>query len=103
MKGNLPVTGNRSRQEESMDTDLHELFIDEIADVLSAEQQLTKALPKMAKAAESDDLREAFESHLSQTEEHISRLEKVAEMLDEKLKKKTCATMKGLSRKRRIS
>ena len=48
-----------------MDTDLHELFIDEIADVLSAEQQLTKALPKMAKAAESDDLRETFESHLS--------------------------------------
>ena len=79
-----------------MDNDLHELFLDELADLLSAEQQLTKALPKMAKAAESEDLREAFESHLEETEEHIARLEKVAEMLDEKLKRKTCAAMKGL-------
>ena len=79
-----------------MDNDLHELFLDELADVLNAEQQLTKALPKMAKAAESDDLREAFESHLEETEEHVSRLEQVAEILGEKLKKKTCAAMKGL-------
>jgi len=79
-----------------MDNDLNELFLDELADLLSAEQQLTKALPKMAKAAESDELREAFESHLSETEEQIARLEKVAEALDEKLKKKTCAAMKGL-------
>ena len=79
-----------------MDNDLHELFLDELADVLSAELQLTKALPKMAKAAESDDLRQAFEDHLAETEEHVSRLEEVAEGLGEKLKKKTCAAMKGL-------
>lgn len=80
----------------SMNNDLHELFLDELADVLSAEQQLTKALPKMAKAAESEELRQAFEDHLAETQDHISRLEEVAEGLGEKLKRKTCAAMKGL-------
>jgi ferritin-like metal-binding protein YciE len=91
---------NRSRagngQGQEMDNDLHELFLDEIADVYNAEQQLTKALPKMAKAAESDDLREAFEAHLEQTQEHVSRLEQAIEGLGEKMKRKTCAAMKGL-------
>ena len=79
-----------------MDNDLHELFLDELADIYNAEQQLTKALPKMAKAAESDELREAFEQHLEETEEHISRLEKVTRQLGENLKRKTCQAMKGL-------
>ena len=79
-----------------MDNDLQELFLDELADVLNAEQQLLKALPKMAKAAEAAELREAFESHLQETEGHVTRLEEVAEGLGEKLKKKTCAAMKGL-------
>jgi len=81
---------------QGMDNDLHELFLDELADVYNAEQQLTKALPKMAKAAESDELREAIEEHLEETEEHVSRLEQVAESLDESLKRKTCQAMKGL-------
>jgi ferritin-like metal-binding protein YciE len=102
MKRSLPKSGNRSRTQErdeqggEMDSDLHELFLEEMADVLNAEQQLTKALPRMAKAAESDELREAFEMHLAETEEQISRLEEVAEGLGEKLKRKTCAAMKGL-------
>ena len=79
-----------------MDTDLHKLFLDELADIYNAEQQLTKALPKMAKAAQSDELRDALEQHLEETEEHISRLEQVAESLNETLKKKTCKAMKGL-------
>jgi ferritin-like metal-binding protein YciE len=79
-----------------MNTDLHELFLDELADVYNAEQQLIKALPKMAKAAESDELREALESHLEETQEHAQRLEQVAEGLDESIKRKTCAAMKGL-------
>ncbi len=87
--------GNES-QEEGMDNDLHELFLDELADVYNAEQQLIKALPKMAKAAESDELREAFESHLEETEGHARRLEEVADGLGESLKKKTCPAMKGL-------
>jgi ferritin-like metal-binding protein YciE len=87
---------NTENESEGMDTELHELFLDELADVYSAEQQLTKALPKLAKAAESDELREALEQHLEETEEHISRLEQVAESLDETLKKKTCKAMQGL-------
>jgi ferritin-like metal-binding protein YciE len=79
-----------------MDNDLHRLFLNELADVYSAEQQLTKALPKVAKAAQSDELREALEQHLEETEEHMTRLEQVAESLDETLKKKTCEAMKGL-------
>jgi ferritin-like metal-binding protein YciE len=90
------MSSGGNMESEGMDNELHELFLDELADVYSAEQQLTKALPKLAKAAESDELREALEQHLEETEEHISRLEQVAESLDETLKKKTCKAMKGL-------
>jgi len=77
-------------------SDLQELFLDELADLYSAEKQLTKALPKMAKAASSSDLRLAFEEHLSQTEEHVSRLEKVFETFGKPAKTKTCKAMQGL-------
>jgi ferritin-like metal-binding protein YciE len=83
-------------QNSRMHTDLHKLFLDEIADVFNAEQQLTKALPKMAKMAESDELRQAFEDHLEQTKEHANRLEQVIEQLGESMKRKTCQAMKGL-------
>ena len=79
-----------------MDSDLHQLFLDQLADAFSAEQQLTKALPKMAKLAQSEELRSAFESHLEETREQVTRLQEVAKTLDESLKKKTCAAMKGL-------
>lgn len=85
-----------SESESAMDTDLHKLFLEQLGDIYDAEQQLTKALTKMAKAAESDELREAIESHLEETEEHVSRLEQVAESLDETLKRHTCQAMKGL-------
>lgn len=81
---------------QSMDQDLHELFLDELADLLNAETQLTKALPKMAKAAQSDELREAINSHLEETEGHVERLKEVFESVDEKAKSKTCQAMKGL-------
>jgi ferritin-like metal-binding protein YciE len=95
-KSNRMSSNEETESESPMDNDLHELFLDELADLYSAEQQLTKALPKLAKAAQSDELREALEQHLEETEEHISRLEQVAESLDETLKKKTCKAMKGL-------
>jgi len=79
-----------------MDNELHKLFLEELADIYSAENQLTKALPKMAKAAESEELREAFEEHLQQTEEQISRLDQVFESLGEKMQRKTCKAMQGL-------
>jgi ferritin-like metal-binding protein YciE len=89
--------GNQAEDEDQdMDTDLHELFLDELADILNAEQQLTKALPTMAEAAESPELREAFESHLEETRQQISRLEQVFQSLGEPVKSKTCKAMKGL-------
>jgi len=96
--GQMSSRGNMQSDSasEGMDTELHKLFLDELADVYSAEQQLTKALPKLAKAAQSDELREALEQHLEETEEHVSRLEQVAESLDETLKRKTCKAMQGL-------
>jgi ferritin-like metal-binding protein YciE len=85
-----------NRNEQGMNNDLHKLFLGELADIYNAEQQLTKALPKMAKVAESDELREAFETHLEETEEHVSRLEQIFEELGESIKRKTCQAMKGL-------
>jgi len=80
-----------------MDLDtLKELYVNELRDLYNAEGQLIKALPKMAKAASSDELREAFEKHLEQTEEHVQRLEQVFEEIGEKAKGKTCQAMKGL-------
>jgi ferritin-like metal-binding protein YciE len=75
---------------------LHELLVDEIKDLYHAEKQLTKALPKMAKAASHDDLREAFEVHLEETREQITRLEEVFEALGEKPKAKPCHGMAGI-------
>jgi ferritin-like metal-binding protein YciE len=95
-KSNRMGREDMESENEGMDNDLHELFLDELADVYNAEQQLTKALPKLAKAAQSDELREAIEQHLEETEEHVSRIEQVAESLDTTLKKKTCYAMKGL-------
>ena len=95
-KSNRMSSNEDMESESGMDNDLHELFLDELADLYSAEQQLTKALPKLAKAAQSEELREALEQHLEETEEHLSRLEQVAESLDETLKKKTCKALKGL-------
>ena len=76
--------------------DLEKLFIEELSDIYNAEQQLTKALPKMAKAAQSAELRAAFEEHLDQTKEHIKRLDQVFEAIAQPMKKKTCKAMKGL-------
>jgi ferritin-like metal-binding protein YciE len=78
-----------------MDT-LQKLYTNELRDLYNAENQLLKALPKMAKAASSRELKDAFEKHLEQTKTHVERLEQVFEELDEKPKGKTCHGMKGL-------
>ena len=75
---------------------LQDLFVDELRDLYDAEKQLTKALPKMADAATSQELRQAFESHLSETEGHVERLERIFAQLDEKSSGQTCEAMKGL-------
>jgi ferritin-like metal-binding protein YciE len=75
---------------------LQELYIDELRDLYNAETQLVRALPKMAKASSSDQLREAFENHLRETSEHVSRLEEIFEQLEEKPSGKKCRGMEGL-------
>jgi len=75
---------------------LRELFVEQLQDLYDAEQQLVKALPKMAKAAESPELQEAINTHLKETENQVSRLEQVFQTLDMKAKGKTCKGMKGL-------
>ena len=75
---------------------LHDAFIDELRDVYNAEQQITKALPKMIKAASSPELQKAFTNHLEQTREQIARLEEVFETIDEKARGKKCDGMAGI-------
>jgi ferritin-like metal-binding protein YciE len=75
---------------------LQKLYTNELRDLYNAENQLLKALPKMAKAASSEELKNAFEKHLEQTKSHVERLEQVFQELDEKPKGKTCHAMKGL-------
>lgn len=75
---------------------LNELFIDELKDIYWAEKHLAKALPKMAKAATSDELREAITKHLSETENHITRLENAFDSIGEKAVAKKCLAMEGL-------
>ena len=75
---------------------LHDAFLDELRDTYDAEKQLTKALPKLAKAASSPELREAFESHLEETRAQIERLEQVFESVEEKARGKHCAGIAGI-------
>jgi ferritin-like metal-binding protein YciE len=79
----------------SVDT-VEKLFVDELKDLYSAENQITKALPKMAKAATSSELRTAFETHLKETEGQIKRLDRVFEILGKASSGKSCKGMRGL-------
>ena len=75
---------------------LEELFVDELKDLFNAENQLLKALPKLAKKATSPSLKKAFTDHLKETEGHVKRLEKIGQTLGETLTGKKCAAMEGL-------
>jgi ferritin-like metal-binding protein YciE len=75
---------------------LEQLLIDELKDIYSAEKQITRALPKMAKAAKSPELKEAFETHLEETKGQIERLDEIFEALGKKATGKTCHGMQGL-------
>jgi len=77
---------------------LKNLFLDELADMYDAERRILKALPKMAKAATCPDLKDAFLSHLKETEGHVTKLEEVFQLFDEKAKGKTCEATVGLLR-----
>jgi ferritin-like metal-binding protein YciE len=75
---------------------LHDLLRDQISDLYDAEQRLVKALPDMAEAANSPELRSAIQSHLEETKGHVNRLKRVFGQLGEDVKRQTCAAMKGL-------
>ena len=75
---------------------LENLFLHELKDLLSAEKQLVKALPKMAEGASSEKLTSAFEEHLEQTKVHVSRLEQIFELLDKSPRAEHCKAMEGL-------
>jgi len=75
---------------------LRETFLQELADAYDFEKQLIKALPKMAKAAQNEELREGFQEHLEETEEHARRLERIFEIFGEKPKTKKCTGIAGI-------
>lgn len=93
---NFNTTTDTDAGDGMMDNELHELFLAELADIYNAEKQLTEALPKMAEAANSSDLREAFENHLIETENHIARIDQVVSSLGESLEARRCKAMEGL-------
>lgn len=98
----MATTKAKSKKAETETTEiaeesaLNELFVDELKDIYWAEKHLAKALPKMAKAATSDELRTAIETHLAETENQITRLESVFESIEEKAAAKKCDAMEGL-------
>ena len=75
---------------------MQDLLIDELKDLYSAEKQIVRALPKLAKGATSPDLKQALTNHLKETEAQVTRLEQIAEMVSKKLTGKTCVGMKGV-------
>ena len=84
-----PATAKNSR--------LQEFFIDQLQDIYWAEQKLVKTLPKMEDAANSNELKQAFNSHLQETRNHVSRLEKVFDLLGEPAEAKKCHAMAGIT------
>ncbi len=77
---------------------LEDVFVEQIADLYNAEQQLVQALPKMAQAAHSDELRKAFQDHLEETQGHVRRLEEVKSHIAQTVPAETCEAMQGLIR-----
>ena len=95
MQPEIARTTKQKKGNMKLDT-LQNLYVGELRDLYSAENQLLKALPKMAKGASSPELKDAFEQHLEQTKGHVERLEQLFQQIDESPKGKTCQAMKGL-------
>ena len=101
--GSMPRSGNGSMTKKRSgssgeDSMLKELFIDELKDIYWAEKHLLKALPKMQKAATSNELKNAFGEHLEVTKGHVARLEQAFELMDQKVQAKKCEAMAGLTK-----
>jgi len=92
------TTKAASKKSKETDSRLEEFFHDELKDIYWAENHLVKTLPKMAKAAHSEELKNAFSEHLTVTKEHVSRLDKVFELLGYKAEAKKCEAMDGITK-----
>lgn len=91
------TTPSRTKQTPVSDSALEEFLVDEMKDIYWAEKKLVKTLPKLQKAANSNELKQAFGNHLSETEAHVERLEKAFEMLGQKAQAKKCEAMEGIT------
>lgn len=91
--GHAGTNGTNEKAKESL---LERFFVDQLKDIYYAEQQLIKALPEMQKACTTEELEDAFEDHLKQTERHVKRLEKVFHLLDQRPEGKKCEAIEGL-------
>lgn len=79
-----------------MKNDLKKVFLDELSDLLSAENQILKGLPELIKASDSPELRDAFQTHFEQTKGHVKRLEQIFKMMNEQPKEEKCKAMEGM-------
>jgi ferritin-like metal-binding protein YciE len=91
-------SSNAKNSNTNSNTALQEFFVDQLKDIYWAEKHLTKALPKMQKAATTEELKDALEDHLAVTEDQVTQLEKVFEMLGKKAQSKKCEAMEGLTK-----
>lgn len=91
-------TAAGSRKAASPEPALKEFFVDELKDIYWAEKHLVKTLPKMRKAATSNELKDAIEQHLEETQNHVTRLEEVFSLMEEKAQAKKCDAMEGLAK-----
>jgi ferritin-like metal-binding protein YciE len=92
----MPIQDQQSPKA-ALNSKLKEFFLDQLKDIYWAEQKLVKTLPKLSEASHSDELRAAFDSHLTETEGHVSRLEQVFSLLGEEAKAVECPALKGIA------
>src|SRR5215204_4201857 len=98
-EGNGSTNGAKEASHKTNKTSLLEkFFVDQLKDIYYTEQQLIKAMPEMQKAATSEELEDAFENHLKQTERHVKRLEKVFQLVGQKPEGKKCEAIEGLTK-----
>jgi ferritin-like metal-binding protein YciE len=91
------ATQDQQSPKAALNSKLKEFFLDQLRDIYWAENKLVKTLPKLSEAAHSDELRDAFDSHLAETEGHVSRLEQVFSLLGEEAKAVECPALKGIA------
>src|ERR1700743_827885 len=96
-KNTTMPTQPTSSTKTAQNSKLREFFIDQLQDIYWAEQKLVKTLPKLSEAATSEALQGAFDSHLQETKNHVSRLERVFELMEEDAKAKECPALKGIA------